>query len=136
MSEVRTGSRDSNWAALSYESALAVEQALIKGGHCRLSNGHIFGVQRLRDSRKFFMEEAQYGAVMSTTSDSSEDELSLSRGLFPSDTSAADSNNDNSNNNSAKALAEEDILMTTNKEGSTGKHRNVCELFMAWVYGW
>ena len=132
VAEVRTGSRDSNWAAILYESALAVEQALIKGGN-RLSNGHIFGVQRLRDSRKFFMEEAKYGAVMAT---SHSGDLSLSRGLFPSDTPAGDTNNDSKNNDNAKKLAEEDILMTPNKDGSTGKHKNVCELFMAWVYGW
>ena len=127
------GSRHSNWVAISYDSALAVEQALIKRGN-RLSNGHIFGVQRLLNSRKFFLEEAKYGAVTANTSEDESD--SLSRGLFPNatnDMSAAAADN---NNNAAKELAEEDILMTSNKGRVTGKNKSVCELFMAWVYGW
>ena len=86
------------------------------------------------------MEEAQYGTVVTTTlsNNKSSDELSLVTrgGLFPDIATPLLQETNNSSNKNVKDLAEDDILMTTNKDGAIGKGKTVCELFMAWVYGW
>lgn len=132
--EVRKGSRHSNWVAVSYDSALAAEQAFTKRGN-RLSNGHIFGVKRLENSRKFFLEESQYGAVTASSTGKDETTDNLSRGLFPNVATAT--NTPAKAGDNVKEISDEDILMTGNKgRAASSQNKNVCELFMGWVYGW
>jgi len=130
MTSVKMGSQHTNWIAISFDSALAVEQALIKRGS-RLSNGHIFGVQRLNNPREFFMKEfTEFGSVVTTSSSSGNKvEADNPRVLFKDDTPG------NEKQVNTKELTEDSILLTNSKK-SASNNKTVCEIFMAWVYGW